>query len=144
MFFDGASKSNPGQAGAGGLICNANGETILQFEWGLGELSNNRAEGLALYQGLTQMIKIGIKKVIVLGNSEIIIRLMALRQSTPNILLQQINCRNQTLHDLLEEVRYYHILRGLNKEADKCANRACDRSKGNLRCNNTSSLQPLP
>lgn len=42
MFFDGASKSNPGQAGAGGLIYNANGETILQYEWGLGELSNNK------------------------------------------------------------------------------------------------------
>lgn len=29
LFFDGASKSNPGQASAGGLICNANGERIL-------------------------------------------------------------------------------------------------------------------
>lgn len=144
MFFDGASKSNPGLAGAGGLICNANGETILQFEWGLEELSNNRAEGLALYQGLTQLIKIGIKKAIVFGDSAIIIRLMAQRQSTPNILLQQINRRNQILHDLLEEVRYYHILRGLNKEADKSANKACERSKGNLSCNNISSFQPLP
>lgn len=87
MFFDGTSKSNPGLAGAGGLICNANGETILHFEWGLGELSNNRAEGLALYQGLTQLIKIGIKKVIVFGDSAIIIRLMVQRQSTPNTLL---------------------------------------------------------
>lgn len=90
------------------------------------------------------MIKIGIKKVIVFGDSTIIIRLMALRQSTPNILLQQINYRNQILHDLLEEVRYYHILHGLNKEADRCANRACDRAKGSLRCNNTSSFHPLP
>eukprot|EP00253_Pinus_taeda_P031705 PITA_31705 len=94
MFFDGASKSNPGLAGAGGLICNANGETILQFEWGLGELSNNRREGLALYQGLSQLIKIGIKKVMVFGDSAIIIRLMVQKQSTPNILLQQINSRN--------------------------------------------------
>lgn len=144
MFFDDASKSNPGLAGAGGLICNAKGETILHFEWGLGELSNNRAEGLALYQGLTQLIKLGINKVIVFGDSTIIIRLMVQRKSTPNTLLQQTNCRNQILHDLLEEVRYYHILRGLNKDADKYANKACERPKGSLRCNNISSFQPLP
>lgn len=144
MFFYGASKSNPGLAGAGGLICNANGEPILHFEWGLGELSNNRVEGLALFQGLTQLIKLGIKKVIIFGDSAIIIRLMVQRQSSPNALLQQINSRNQILHDMMEEARYYHILRGLNKDADKHANKACDRPKGNLSCNNILSTQPLP
>eukprot|EP00253_Pinus_taeda_P012579 PITA_12579 len=144
MFFDGASKSNPRLAGTGVLICNANGETILQFEWGLGELSNHRAEGLALYQGLSQLIKIGIKKVMVFGDSAIIIRLMVQKKSTPNILLQQINSRNQILHELLEEVHYFHILHGLNKKANQCANKACDRPKGNLSCNNSSSFQPLP
>jgi len=49
LFFDRASKSNPGIAGAGGLILNANGECVLYYEWGLGNLSNNRAEALALY-----------------------------------------------------------------------------------------------
>eukprot|EP00253_Pinus_taeda_P014530 PITA_14530 len=49
LFFDGATKSNPGLAGAGGLICNANGDCIVRYEWGLAENSNNRAEGLALF-----------------------------------------------------------------------------------------------
>lgn len=80
----------------------------------------------------------------VFGDSAIIIRLMVQKQSTPNILLQQINSRNQILHELLEEVHYFHILRGLNKKADQCANKACERPKGSLSCNNSSSFHPLP
>eukprot|EP00253_Pinus_taeda_P004040 PITA_04040 len=144
FFFDGTAKSNPGLAGAGGLICNVNGDCILRYEWGLGENSNNRVEGLALFQGLTQLIKLGIKKAVVLGDSSIIIRLMVYRQSTPNILLQQINQRNQILHATMEEVSYYHILRGLNKEVDKHANKACKRPIGSLSCNSNMTLQPLP
>lgn len=144
LFFDGTAKSNPGLAGAGGLICNANGECILSFEWGLGENSNNRAEGLALFQGLTQLIKLGITKANVFGDSSIIIRLMVYHQSSPNILLQQINQRNQILHAAMEEASYHHILRGLNKEADKFANKAYERPIGLLRCNSSVSLHPLP
>lgn len=144
MFFDGASKSNPGKAGAGGLICNGNGVLILQFEWGLGELSNNRAEGLALFQGLVQLLKLGIKKATIFGDSAIIIRLMALKQSSPNILLQQINNRNHILNNLMEETSYFHILRGLNKKADSFANRACDRPKGQLSSNDILSSYSLP
>eukprot|EP00253_Pinus_taeda_P010059 PITA_10059 len=55
LFFDGASKSNTGAAGAGGIICNPNGKPLVTFEWGLGILSNNRAEALALYQGILQL-----------------------------------------------------------------------------------------
>ena len=52
LFFDGASKSNPGTIGAGGIICNGNGDMLIEYEWGLGSVSNNRAEALALFQGL--------------------------------------------------------------------------------------------
>jgi len=89
-FFDGASKSNPGIAGAGGLISNAKGECILYYEWGLGNISNNRAEALVLYQGLIQLIRLGIRSAKVFGDSSVVISLMALKKKSPNALLQQI------------------------------------------------------
>lgn len=49
LFFNGASKSNPGIAGVGGVIYNTNGDIRATYEWGLGPLSNNRAEALTLY-----------------------------------------------------------------------------------------------
>lgn len=76
LFFDGASKSNLGTAGAGGIIYNANGEIQLSYEWGLGPLSNNRAEALTLYHGLVQLRNLGINAAMVLGDSTTIISLM--------------------------------------------------------------------
>lgn len=144
LFFDEASKSNPSIAGAGGLISNANGDCILHYEWGLEKISNNRDEVLALLQGLIQLSKLGIKKVNVFGDSSVMIRLMVYQQSTPNTLLQQINRRNQILHQAMEDIHYYHILCNLNKRANERANRACERAIGILSCNSKESYQPLP
>eukprot|EP00253_Pinus_taeda_P008935 PITA_08935 len=88
LFFDGASKSNPGQAGAGGLIVDETGDNICSYEWSLGERTNNNAEALALYQGLLQLNKLGIKIAMIIGDSAIIICLMVQNQSSPNCNLQ--------------------------------------------------------
>jgi len=88
-FFDGASKSNPGTAGVGGVIYNPSGSIIATFEWGLGPLSNIRAEALALYQGLNQLQKFGINKAMIFGDSATIISLMVSSRKTCNIFLHQ-------------------------------------------------------
>lgn len=90
LFFDGASKSNPGMAGAGGLICNGNGDVLIEYEWGLGHASNNRAEAFALLQGLLQLQKLGISKAIIIGDSAIIIGLMKNNIKAQSLSLQKI------------------------------------------------------
>lgn len=52
--------------GARGIICNTNGDIITAYEWGLRNLSNNRAEVLALYQGLLQLQKLGIHTAMII------------------------------------------------------------------------------
>eukprot|EP01018_Ginkgo_biloba_P004622 Gb_10309 [translate_table: standard] len=52
LFFYGASKLNPGQAGIGGLLVLPKKMSRLAFWKGLGIASNNRVEGLALRKGL--------------------------------------------------------------------------------------------
>ena len=44
LFFDGASKGNPGLAGAGGVIFYPGGNRPIDYVWGLGKKSNNYAE----------------------------------------------------------------------------------------------------
>ena len=44
IFFDGASKGNPGTTRAGGLIISSDRHTESSFSWGLGIRSSNRAE----------------------------------------------------------------------------------------------------
>lgn len=48
IFFDGASKGNPGPSGAGGLIFSPDGVSRDTFFWGLGLKTNNQAELLSL------------------------------------------------------------------------------------------------
>jgi len=60
LFFDGASKGNPSQAGGGGIIIDPFGKLHLSYAWGLGYASNNQAEFLALWQGLKQARKLNI------------------------------------------------------------------------------------
>jgi len=95
LSFDNASKSNPGIAGAGGVICNANGDCMVSYEWGLEHLSNNRAEALALYQGLIQLSKL-IDTNHIFGDSEVVIGLMAQNKYSTNVLLHQSisKCKN--------------------------------------------------
>ena len=44
LFFDGASKGNPGKAGGGGIIMEPGGETEIEYYWNIGYNSNNMAE----------------------------------------------------------------------------------------------------
>ena len=48
LFFDGASKGNPSVAGGGGILLGPNGMMESTYAWGVGSVSNNREEALAL------------------------------------------------------------------------------------------------
>lgn len=52
LNIDGASKSNPGAAGIGGVIMNHKGDFIAAFAKNIGIATNNKAEVWALVQGL--------------------------------------------------------------------------------------------
>lgn len=143
-FFDGTLKLNPGIAGVGGVICNANGDCMVSYEWGLGHLSNNRAEALALYQGLVQLSKLGIDTAHIFGDSTVVIGLMAQNKYLPNVLLHLSISRCKNLGQSFITLTFCHILRSFNKDADLLANRACHRALGSLRCYNEESHQYLP
>jgi hypothetical protein len=48
VFFDGASKGNPGTTGAGGIIYSNEGKILETFCWGLRQRANNQEEILSL------------------------------------------------------------------------------------------------
>ena len=101
------------------MILNANGDTILSYDWGLGQTSNNRAEALALYQGLIQLGKLGINAAFIFGDSTVIISSMVQRKEPTNVFLQQILSCCHGLIQHMEDLSFYHILRGLNRNANK-------------------------
>jgi hypothetical protein len=80
LTFDGASKGNPGPAGGGGFLLDPLGMLEVTYSWGLGIETNNMAEALALWQGLRLAASKSIQKLVVFGDSRVIIQAMKTRR----------------------------------------------------------------
>ena len=125
LFFYGASKSNLGIAGVGGIIINENGKSLISYEWGLGSPSNDKMEAYALLQGLHQLKKLNISNEMVFGDSSIIINMMNHDHPIRNIDLHRIISRCRSISKYMEGITFYHILWRNNKDTYSLANKAC-------------------
>ena len=133
-MFDGASKSNPGKVGAGGLVFDPGGINPITCEWGLGELSNNRAEAYNLLLGTKILRQRGMKNLVIMGHSIIIIQSMVERSRFKNQTLNQIIKRVEKNLQYLGDVTFNHILRENNGTVDIQANLAVNHPMGEPRC----------
>ena len=73
LFFDCASKRNPGMAGGGGVIICPKGKIEMEYYWNIGTDSNNVVESYGLWQGIKQLKEKGVDEAIVFGDSRLII-----------------------------------------------------------------------
>jgi ribonuclease HI len=144
LFFDGASKGNPGRAGGGGILLEPTGSSKLSFAWGLGFASNNQAEFLALWQGLTQVVKLGIKEVTIVGDSKQVVDALNLKKIPKDMRLAHLYKKTLILLEQLNDYKIYHVLRLLNGQADKEANQGTLLSKGLLKINGETSHHSIP
>jgi ribonuclease HI len=84
-------------AGAGGIIFDSDGQKIVDYSWGLGKTTNNKAESLAVYMGLQIAHSRNIHNLTVLGDSELIIKDL-LGQTTSAIQIPSgLHSRTKTL-----------------------------------------------
>jgi len=111
LQFDGASKNNPGKAGAGGIIFYPSGKKIVTYEWGLGQISNNKAEAYNLFMGTKIIKKRGIQNPIILGDSAIIIEAMNQTKSPSNEFMSRIIKRIRNNLEDSGSVTFKHILK---------------------------------
>jgi ribonuclease HI len=55
-------------------MCKPGGQHVISCSWGLGSMTNNEAEALALFTGIHLAQSEGIQKLVVCGDSMMIIR----------------------------------------------------------------------
>ncbi|PWA87513.1 Ribonuclease H1 [Artemisia annua] len=72
LEFDGASKGNPGQAGAGAVLRTEDGNLICRLREGLGIATNNVAEYRAMILGLKYALSKGFTSIRVMGDSKLV------------------------------------------------------------------------
>jgi ribonuclease HI len=144
LFFDGASKGNPGSTGGGGVLVSPTGHLEFSFSWGLGIESNNRAEALALWQGIIQAINHNVQDLVIIGDSRLVIQALILSNRVKNAKLQHILEKIQLLLGNLRTYKLYHVLRSLNASADAEANKGATTHIGTLQINGTTTRMDLP
>src|SRR5215213_3333869 len=76
LQFDGGSRGNPGPAGIGVVLRAGDGTPIATLGRFIGRATNNVAEYKALITALEKARELGMKRVKVLGDSELIVKQM--------------------------------------------------------------------
>ena len=123
LFIDGASKGNPGAAGIGVLVTDADGQTITEIGEGIGQTTNNVAEYKALIRGLEEARARGARRVVVHTDSQLMARQMEGRYKINAPHLKALQQEATALCRLFPGgVTLTHILREGNARADQLAN----------------------
>ncbi|WKD59665.1 bifunctional RNase H/acid phosphatase [Corynebacterium caspium] len=128
IHADGGSRGNPGIAGSGTVIYNAEHNQVLrEISYGFAEkVTNNVAEYQGLINGLEAAAELGAKKVHVYLDSKLVVEQMSGRWKVKHPDMQRLAIRAKELVSGFEKVSFEWVRRELNKEADALANQAMD------------------
>ena len=129
LFTDGASRGNPGEAGAGAVVCDAAGGELAARSAYLGQCTNNVAEYRALLIGLEEAQRLGCRELDISLDSELIVRQLQGRYKVKNETLQTLFHEVQGLLTGFTHWTVGHVPRAKNARADELANRGIDEKK---------------
>ena len=123
---DGAARGNPGPAGIGVQITDTNGAVLAEVAEGIGVATNNVAEYTAAIRGLERAAELGATDVLLRSDSRLLVEQLSGRYRVKNPTLQRLHARVRSLAAGFRAVRYEHVPREENKEADRLANDGVD------------------
>jgi ribonuclease HI len=116
---------NPGPAGIGVVVVAADGTPLVTLGRFIGRATNNVAEYRALITAMAEALKLGAKRVIIRGDSELIIKPGEYRVKNPDMKVLYDQARALIVQ--FEKATIEHNLRHKNALADTLANLAMDR-----------------
>jgi ribonuclease HI len=125
IFTDGASRNNPGEAGAGIFILQ-DGKPAEKISRYLGTTTNNIAEYRAAIIGLEHAVKQGAASVKLNADSELMVKQLNGQYKVKNEGLRPLYLKVKELIAKIGRVEVKYIPREQNKEADALANKAID------------------
>ncbi|XP_023740298.1 uncharacterized protein LOC111888339 isoform X2 [Lactuca sativa] len=132
LEFDGASKGNPGQAGAGAVLRTDDGNLICRLREGLGIATNNVAEYRAMILGLRFALSKGFTSIRVMGDSKLVCMQVQGLWKVKNQNISKWYEEAKKLKDKFLCFQIDHVLRDLNSDADAQANLAVDLADGQI------------
>ncbi|XP_057983086.1 uncharacterized protein LOC131167984 isoform X2 [Malania oleifera] len=130
--FDGASKGNPGPAGAGAVLRAGDGSLVYRLREGVGIATNNVAEYRGLLLGLKCALKKGFQHINVRGDSNLVCMQVQGIWKTKKQNMANLCKEVKEVKDKFLSFQISHILREYNSEADAQANLAINLRDGEI------------
>jgi len=131
-YCDGGSRGNPGPAAIGVILTEEKGKVIKEYAEKIGRATNNEAEYESLIFAL-QKIKLlfGGKKaktmeVEIRTDSEFVVKQMSGKYKILDRKIEQLFLKTWNLKVDFGEVRFVHVPREKNWEADRLVNKALE------------------
>lgn len=122
---DGGSRGNPGPAGYGVRIEREDG-TVVELKQALAMATNNVAEYNGLLAALRWAAEHGVRALHVKADSELMVKQMKGEYRVKNPGLQPLYEEARSLIRQIGRVKFEHVRREFNKDADRLANEAMD------------------
>jgi len=124
---DGGSRGNPGPAGYGALVRDADtGAVLVERNEAIGVETNNVAEYRGLIAGLSAAAELGAERVAVRMDSKLVVEQMAGRWQVKSPGLRSLARQAAELRSKFVEVTFTWVPRAQNKHADRLVNEAID------------------
>ena len=123
---DGASRGNPGPAAIGVTIKDDRGKLITSISQYIGVTTNNQAEYRAVILALEKAKDLEVEEIDFYLDSELVVSQLKGDYKVKNKELASLFVKIWNLAQQFKKVRYFHVPREENKEADRLANQAMD------------------
>ena len=137
IYTDGGSRGNPGKAGIGVVICNEKDQEVKKYGEYIGDnLTNNDAEYSAVIFALKKFKALFGKKLAentdieIRADSELVVKQLNGQYRLENPKIQQFFIEIWNLKFDFQSVKFKHIPREKNREADRLVNEALDAETG--------------
>jgi probable phosphoglycerate mutase len=127
--IDGGSRGNPGPAGYGVHVADGEGQLVDQLYESIGVATNNVAEYSGLLAALRYAIDHDCQDVTIRSDSLLLVCQMKGEYRVKNAALKVLHAEARQLASRLGRVRFVHVRREQNAEADALANRAMDEQR---------------
>lgn len=128
MYVDGGSRGNPGPAGIGVVLLDANKKRIKEIWKYIGETTNNIAEYTALIHGLEEAVILKAENLTINMDSELVVRQLNGEYKVKDPGMRKLFEKALAILKNFKSCEIKHIDREKNKEADKLVNKAINLS----------------
>jgi probable phosphoglycerate mutase len=126
LYTDGGARGNPGPAAYAYVIEDDDGAVLAQHGETIGVATNNVAEYRGLIAGLAKAVELGVGRLEVVSDSELMVKQMRGEYRVKNAALQRLQQEAARNARAVGAVAYTHVRRAENELADRLVNEALD------------------